>query len=90
MVNKLWVLQEKDIHSLMLEQSEKGPANDDAEEEPESVHIDIFADMKDEPATSTAEPEPVLEPKAKKVKKPNFEGVLNKWFSNMFNEGIDD
>lgn len=73
-----------------LEQSEKGPANDDAEEEPEGVHIDIFADMKDEPATPTAEPEPVLEPKAKKVKKPNFEGVLNKWFSNMFNEGIDD
>ncbi len=72
-----------------LEQSEKGPADDDVEEEPQSGHIDIFADMKDEPAAPKAEEEPEPEQKAKKNRKPNFEGVLNKWFNSMFNEGID-
>lgn len=72
-----------------LEQSEKGSADDDVEEEPQSGHIDIFADMKDEPAAPKAEEEPEPEQKAKKIRKPNFEGVLNKWFNSMFNEGID-
>lgn len=76
-----------------LEQAERSASGDEAEDEPESQHVDIFKDMDKEPARPVVEAEPeIVEPK--KPKKPRggntFEGVLNKWFDKMFNERIDD
>ena len=78
-----------------LEQAERGTADDEAEDEPETQHIDIFKDMDKEPAKpaeTVADPEPQKKPESKKKKShgATFEGVLNKWFNNMFNEGLDD
>ena len=80
-----------------LEQSERNNNDDETDKKAKSVtsngHIDMFSDMPDTPEPQP-EPQPVeTKGKAKKEKekgKGKFEDVLGRFFTSVFNEGIDD
>ena len=81
-----------------LEQAEREHMDDEPEQETSrqaNGHVDIFAGMPDTPSTEPAPQETDAKTKDKKAKdkdkgKGKFEDVLGRFFTSVFNEGIDD